>query len=170
MDAHAQHSGHPWRCTPVLRNALAVRQFEFGGGALGHLAAAGTPLGCAALLRHGAAESGGAGGGGCAPAVVGAVRTMGTARDDAVLGLCWLRRADSGPRFVCASSGGRLAMVDGGGALAAFDAAEAAGELREYFPPEMAVVKEYERQKELTCVHISCDDSHMLVSGYTQGA
>lgn len=90
MDRHSQHMGACASCvvTPILPS-VPIRQFEFGlAPEVAQYAAAGSPLGCAMLIRHG----GTAGGAPARPALIGAVRRFGKARRDQVLGVCWLRR------------------------------------------------------------------------------
>jgi WD40 repeat protein len=89
-------------------------------------------------------------------------------RHDHILGLCWLRRSPY--RFVTASSKGALRMVDAEPAVAAYE-----GPDTEYgvalaasgHPPELPVVHSYAPQQSLTCIHVNCDDTLLLASGYT---
>ena len=111
------HVAQPWACREVAAG-LGVRQFEFNPHAQAdRFVACGTVRGHAAVVDL---ESGRA---------AGAVRDFGRHADDAVLGICWLRREPG--RFLAGSAEGAIRLVDaeeamlGAGAAAAEAEAEA---------------------------------------------
>jgi hypothetical protein len=170
----AQPYTNAWDGRRVLRG-FEVRQFEWHpalpAGApcwWADLVAAGTLDGHVALV-----DTRGSG------AVLGAVRDFGEKVSDPVLGVCWLRRAPG--RFVACSLHGSVRLVDAGPALAGGGAPEGA------HVPNMPVVANFpqvrcavggdrhrlgaddpdHRDPVLTCVHVNCDDSQLVASGYT---
>jgi hypothetical protein len=166
----------PWASRRVF-SGLEARQFEFNHAEqLGNVSAFGTVQGAFVVGDHDAGVP------------LGAVRSAGVTDRDPVLAICWLRQSST--RVVTGSSRGAIRLVDaapvlGGGSVDAAEGLDGVAGAALPTPaalcappnatpsedmlldlPELPTVRTYPRLKELTCVHVSCDDRHILTSGY----
>ena len=145
---------------------MEIRQFEFNP-TFENVCAAGTLHGAVIIGDHDANR------------VLGASRNAGQHHKDPVLGLCWLRRNPA--RLITGSGSGAVKLLDAGEVLGSMgEPADLVGSFNfsNSTPshtgndllsvPDITVVHAYPAVKDLTCVHVSCDDKHMCTSGYTR--
>ena len=90
---------------------------------------------------------------------------LGESEDDAILGLCWLRKDLS--RFVAGSSRGRLLCCDATSDVASAVAGSPIDARQLGVEPIPGIVHIYPKFNKLTSVHIDSQDCHMLACGYS---
>jgi len=77
---------------------------------------------------------------------------FGLTRDDAILGICWLRKQRN--KYIVGSSKGSIKF----------------GDTRLNTSPNSNIIQEYEKFQKITSVHLNSQDEYILVSGYSKNA
>jgi WD40 repeat protein len=196
MDPNTQHYGPPWQVQDILPH-VPIRQFEFEPfNASRTLVAAGNAQGTSMLIElfeNGADKHEEDGSGSHAEGanpwsaylstsdipsppipsrnhvstpharILGAVRYCSTARSDSVLAISWLKTRPYA--YIAGSSSGQMRLIDCSFVDAAMDTDESDRPVG--CIPEMPILYSYSKLPDLTCVHVNCDDSYLLASGYT---